>query len=162
MDKVGVIIEEMINYFAKDIKRINHALKVYGFASCIARSELTTDKEILIVDLAAILHDIGIKEAEKKYNSCGGHYQEIEGPPIARVMLEETDLDDEIIDRVCFLIGNHHSYQKIDGNDFQILVEADFLVNAYEDQMPAHSIESVRKNLFKTKTGVSLIESIYL
>ena len=66
-------------------------------------------------------------------------------------MLEETDLDDEIIDRVCFLIGNHHSYQKIDGNDFQILVEADFLVNAFEDQLSVHSIESVRKKSLQNK-----------
>ena len=69
MDTKGIIIEEMINYFAKDIKRINHALKVYGFVNCIARNELTSENEILTVDLAAILHDIGIKEAEKNIKS---------------------------------------------------------------------------------------------
>ena len=158
----GIITEKMIKYFDKDIRRINHALKVYGFASCIARRELTIENEILIVDIASILHDIGIKEAEKKYNSCNGEYQEIEGPPIAREMLAETSLDNKTIDRICFLIGNHHSYNKIDGTDFQILVEADFLVNTYEDKMSVQSIESVRNKLFKTATGISMIESIYL
>ena len=158
----GKIIEKMTKYFGKDIGRINHALKVYGFANCIARRELSAENEILIIDIASILHDIGIKEAEKKYNSSSGKYQEIEGPPIAQKMLSETGLDKKTIDRICFLIGNHHSYHKIDGTDFQILVEADFLVNAYEDQMSFQSIESVRKKLFKTITGISIIESMYL
>ena len=33
---------------------------------------------------AAYLHDIGIKEAERKYQSSAAPYQEQEGPAIAR------------------------------------------------------------------------------
>ena len=155
------IIEKMIRYFGTDIRRINHALKVYGFASCIARREKLSDNEILIVDIAAILHDIGIIEAEKKYNSTSGKYQEIEGPAIARDILSDEEIDVETLDRICFIIGNHHSYQKIEGLDFQIIVEADFLVNIYEDEMTKHSIESVRNKYFRTQTSISMIESIY-
>ncbi len=151
----------MINYFGHDVRRINHALKVYGFASCIARRENLTDNEVLIVEVTAILHDIGIVEAEKKYNSSTGKYQEIEGPAIARDILSEVDIDTEILERICFIIGNHHSYQNIDRKDFQIIVEADFLVNIYEDEITKHSIESIRDKYFKTKTGISIIESIY-
>ncbi len=153
---------KMIEYFENDIKRINHALKVYGFASCIARSEKLSDQEILIVEITAILHDIGIKEAEKKYNSCGGNYQEIEGPAVARQLLQETELNSEMLERICFIIGNHHSYHKIDRLDFQILVEADFLVNIFEDEMSQNSIESVRNKYFKTQTGISMIQSMYM
>lgn len=156
-----IIIEKMINYFGHDVRRINHALKVYGFASCIARRENLTDNEVLIVEVTAILHDIGIVEAEKKYNSSTGKYQEIEGPAIARDILSEVDIDTEILERICFIIGNHHSYQNIDRKDFQIIVEADFLVNIYEDEITKHSIESIRDKYFKTKTGISIIESIY-
>lgn len=152
----------MIQYFGQDVRRINHALKVYGFAGCIARGENLNDRKALVVDLAAILHDIGIREAERKHHSNSGHFQEIEGPAIARSILSGTDLDNEIIERVCFIIGHHHSYQKIDGPDFQILVEADFLVNIYEDSMEKHSVERIRKQYFKTHTGISMIESIYL
>ncbi len=155
-------IQKMIEYFGRDARRINHALKVYGFASCIARRENLSDNEIFIVDIAAILHDIGIKEAEQKYNSSSGHYQEIEGPTIAQELLSEINLKKETLDRICFLIGNHHSYQKIDGLDFQILVEADFLVNIYEDEMSRLSIDSIRKKYFKTPTGISIIERMYL
>lgn len=155
------ILEKMIKYFGTDVRRINHALKVYGFASCIARREKLSDNEILIVDIVAILHDIGIIEAEKKYNSTSGKYQEIEGPDIAKDILSDEDIDVETLDRICFIIGNHHSYQKIDGLDFQIIVEADFLVNIYEDEMTKHAIESVRNKYFRTKTSISMIKCIY-
>lgn len=153
---------KMIEYFENDVKRINHALKVYGFASCIARSEKLSNDEIMIIEITAILHDIGIKEAEKKYNSCGGNYQEIEGPAVARQLLSETKLNSEMLERICFIIGNHHSYHKIDRLDFQILVEADFLVNIFEDEMSQNSIESVRNKYFKTQTGISMIQSMYM
>lgn len=155
------IIEKMINYFGHDVRRINHALKVFGFASCISRREDLSDNEILIVEITAILHDIGIVEAEKKYNSSIGKYQEIEGPAIAREILSGVEIDTKTLERICFIIGNHHSYQNIDSEDFQIIVEADFLVNIYEDGMTKHSIESIRDKYFKTKTGLSIIESIY-
>ncbi len=151
----------MIDYFGTDVRRINHALKVYGFASCIARCEGLPEQELVVVDIAAILHDIGIKEAERKYNSSSGHYQEIEGAPMALQLLAEFALDETILDRICFLIANHHSYQKINGADFQILVESDFLVNIVEDEMQSHSIESIRRKYFKTATGVSIIESMF-
>jgi len=163
MDKTtSTVIEKMIKYFGTDVRRINHALKVYGFASCIARGEKLTENEIFIVDIAAILHDIGIIEAERKYNSGGGKYQEIEGPAIARNILSDEDIDIKTLDRICFIIGNHHSYQKIDCLDFQIIVEADFLVNIYEDEMTKQSIDGVRNKYFKTQTGISMVERIYL
>lgn len=156
------ILQKMIEYFATDVRRINHAIKVYGFANCIARRERLSENEIRIVDISAILHDIGIKEAEKKYNKSSGHYQEKEGPAVALNLLSKIKLDQESLDRICFLIGHHHSYSKIDNLDFQILVEADFLVNIDEDELPKNSIESIRKKYFKTKTGISILESMYL
>lgn len=157
----GSIIEKMIRYFGNDARRINHALKVHGFAACIASKESLSENESFIVEAAAILHDIGIHEAERKYNSSGGKYQEIEGPAIAQSLLSDEDIDTKTLERICFIIGNHHSYQKIDGPDFQILVEADFLVNIFEDEMPKHSVESARNKYFKTKTGIALVEGVY-
>jgi len=156
------ILQRMIAYFETDVLRINHALKVYGFASCIARREKLSMDETLIVDISAILHDIGIKEAEKKYNSCKGHYQELEGPAIALELLSELKLDKELLNRIAYIIGHHHSYGKIDGIDFQILVEADFLVNIHEDKMSKHSIVSIQEKYFETQTGISILESLYL
>lgn len=159
---INRVIGEMIAYFKEDVRRINHALKVYGFAAAISGMEGIFEREGMVTGLAAVLHDIGIKEAERKYGSAAGKYQEIEGPSITRPILEISGIESNIIDRVCFLIGNHHSYHKIDGLDFQILVEADFLVNIFEDNMERHAIESIGKKYFKTGYGMKLLDLMYL
>ena len=152
----------MIRYFGSDAKRINHAIKVHGFATNIAALEQLSEKEQHIVSLAAILHDIGIHEAEKKYNSNGGNYQEIEGPPLARMILTKHKFADDVIDRVCFIISKHHTYSEIDGKDFQILIEADFIVNAFEDGLSKHAVETCMKKHFKTDAGKVILDSMYL
>ncbi|MFL0198765.1 HD family phosphohydrolase [Clostridium sp. WILCCON 0269] len=152
----------MITYFGNDIKRINHALKVYGFSKSIGELEGLNKNEMLVLELSSILHDIGIKESEKKYNSSAGNYQEIEGPPVAKELLKDIDLHKNTIDRICFLIGNHHSYNKIDNIDLQILIESDFLVNAYEDNIKKCHIEYIKNKHFKTSTGKKFLNSIYI
>jgi HD superfamily phosphodiesterase len=117
------LMKKMIDYFKTDVRRINHALKVLDFAQIISEDQSLDKKTKEIIIYTAILHDIGINEAEKKYNSSVGKYQELEGPSIAREMLSDLKISEEIINRVCFIIGNHHSYAKINGIDFQIIVK---------------------------------------
>ncbi len=153
---------EMIKYYAGDIKRINHFIKVHGYAEAIGFAEGLDEKTRFILETAAYVHDIGIKISEEKYNSSSGHYQEIEGPPAAEKMLKSLGYDDEIIERVSYLVGHHHTYSDIDGIDYQILVEADFLVNIDEDGMDFDAVESIRKKIFKTRTGKEILDDLYL
>lgn len=155
------IYYELINYFGKDIKRINHATKVWSFAKLIGKREGLDEKTQLILEIASILHDIGIKVCEEKYGSTAGNLQEIEGPKVAIKILEKYPLEERVIERVLFLIGNHHSYDKIDDIDFQILVEADFLVNIFEDGMEKEAISRIKERYFKTNTGRALISIMY-
>lgn len=155
------ILLQMVRYFGNDIKRIGHAIKVYGFAQSIIAGEGIAGNLKLTTELAAILHDIGIKEAERKHKSSAGHFQEIEGPPIARRILSGCGISGEISDRVCYLIGHHHTYNKIDGIDFQILVEADFLVNIHEGFIKPDAAPSVVNRYFKTATASELALSVY-
>lgn len=157
----AAIMQKMITYFDGDIKRVNHALKVYSLAKTIAQLELMPPDKLLILETAAILHDIGIKEAEKQYHSSAGNYQELLGPPVARELLTEFKLSDVFLDRICYLIGNHHSYSKIDHLDFQILVEADFLVNIDEDHMTTPQIDTIGRKYFRTITGLELLKMMY-
>lgn len=157
----SIVTQKMINYFEKDVRRINHALKVYAFSKTIGELEGLDDKTQLTLEIASILHDIGIKESERKYNSSAGNYQEIEGPPVAQELLKDLNLEDAIINRVSYLIGNHHSYNKIDGIDLQILVEADFLVNAYEDNIKLESIKIFKEKYAQTNTFKAYLDSIY-
>lgn len=158
----GKTIGSMIAYFDGDVPRINHSLKVYGFAKSIAECEEVTMDELMIVELSAVLHDIGIKISEEKYNSSGAKYQEIEGPPIAESILNNLGIDANIIKRVCLLIANHHSYAKLSGIDFQILIEADFLVNAYEGNMKTDIIKKIKTKYFKTDKGIEILNSMFI
>ena len=156
------LISEMIKYYAGDIKRINHFMKVYSYAKTIGEMEGLDNIKQEILEVAAIVHDIGIKVSEQKYNSSAGKYQEIEGPAIAKNMLERLGFDELLADRVCFLVGHHHTYTAIDDIDFQILVEADFLVNVHEDEISKDSVLKIRDKYIKTKAGKSYLKLMYL
>lgn len=162
MISVESILREAVAYDSPDVKRINHFLKVYSFAKMIGEGEHLSQKEQYILEVAAVLHDIGIRESERKYGSCDGKYQEIEGPIIARELLGRLNAEDEVVERVCFLIGHHHTYDQVDGPDYQILIEADFFVNAFEGEMGADAIRNVYGRIFRTETGKALFEKMYL
>lgn len=156
------LIEKMMEYYAGDPKRVQHFLKVYEFAKLIGESE-SLDTEIMhILRTAAIVHDIGIKISEEKYGSSNGKYQEKEGPAVAEPMLLALGYDEAVIDRVLFLIAHHHTYNEIEGLDYQILVEADFLVNLFEDGSSREAAQKVQKNIFKTNTGMKYLSDLFL
>lgn len=158
---VGLVLDKMIEYFGEDIRRVSHTLKVYGFARAIASGEKIDGQKLETLEIAAVLHDIGIHEAERLHNSSAGEFQEIEGPHVAHEILEEICADRILIDRVCYLVGNHHSYNKIDGIDFQILVEADFLVNINEDHLSHDAVCAIKQKYFKTTSGIKMISNLY-
>src|ERR1035437_264125 len=89
----GEVIAAMKGVFGDDIRRIEHALRVLGFAEAILAQEPGCPGSREVVIAAAILHDIGIHQAEVKHGSAAGRYQEIEGPPIARGILERLGFD---------------------------------------------------------------------
>ena len=158
---VSHVTREMIFYFDGDVKRISHALKVYAFAKSIGELTDIGEEKLRILELSAILHDIGIKESEKKYASSAARYQEAEGPPVARFLLSKINVDKNCEDRICYIIGHHHTYGKIDDIDFQILVEADFLVNIAEGDIQKKEIGTIRQKYFKTNAGISFLDSMY-
>lgn len=155
------LIMNMIAYDKGMAKQIQHFIKVYEFSKLIGEREGLPEKEQHVLETAAILHDVGIKVSMEKYGSSDGKHQEAEGPAIARRLLEKLDYEGATIERVCYLIAHHHTYNKIEGLDYQILVEADFLVNLYEDALPQSAAESGGKKLFKTETGKRILEDMF-
>ncbi len=162
MNQLEQLIDAMMIHEKGNPKHIQHFLKVYEFAHLIAIREQIEPSIQDLVEVAAIVHDIGINQSVKKYGSSAGHYQEIEGPPLAIQMMQKLAYEQDFIDRVAYLVGHHHSYSKIDGLDYQILVEADFLVNIYEEDYKKEQIETVLRTIFKTKTGREICQTMYL
>lgn len=160
-NKIASVALAMMQKNGGDIKRIEHTLKVYGYAQLLGVAESLDEKTLEILELTAFLHDIGIHVAEKKYGRSTSHYQETEGPPVARDILTSLDFNPETIDRVCFIISEHHTFTAVDGIDFQLLVEADFLVNSTEDHMSDHQIVHFAKNIFKSESGLMYLKLLF-
>lgn len=157
---ISNIFEEMIAVNSGDYRRIEHTIKVHNYARQIGVMENISSDNLAILEITALLHDIGIQESILKYGNCSGKNQEREGAIIARSILEKYNLKSSLIDRVCFIIGNHHTYSAIDDTVFQIIVEADFLVNATEDQLSKDQISSISKKIFKTESGIRVINRV--
>ena len=124
--------------------------------------ENADEEPTLILETAAILHDIGIHISEAKYGSASGHYQELEGPAEAEKLMQKVGgYNASQIERVMYLIGHHHTYNNIDGIDYQIIVEADFLVNLYEDNVSAEAVKNARRQIFRTSAGTRLLDNMF-
>lgn len=160
--KTGFIAQAMTEYFKGDAKRINHFMKVHGFAKAIGEQEGLDERTMEILEVTALVHDIGIKVSEKKYNSSSGYYQQIEGPAEAEKLLAPFGYDKEFIERVKFLIAHHHKYNCIDNMDYQILIEADFIVNTFEDEISDATINDIHDKVFKTASGKKFLEDLYI
>ena len=158
---INKVTTAMIDYYQGDPKRIQHFTKVHSYARLIGIGEELDDASLFILEAAAYTHDIGIRVAEEKYGRCDGKLQEQEGPIIAQKMLSQLGFENYIVERICFLIGHHHTYDNIDGLDYQILVEADFLVNLYEDDAGNRAIDKAYKRIFKTETGKKIFRLMF-
>lgn len=149
------VIAEMKEIFKEVPYGIDHTLKVLNDVEFIMDGEGIQDNARELISIVAVLHDIGAMEAQRKYGSMDANYQEKEGPAIAKRILENLDYNSKFIDRVCFIIGNHHTPAKIDGIDFQIQWEADLLANL--EYMPIKNDKDKLKpyieDNFKTATG---------
>ena len=151
------LISEMKNVFDDDRRRIDHGLAVLGFAETILAVE---GGDPLTVKAAAILHDIGIHQAQRKHGSSAGRFQEIEGPPIARSIMEKIGLDEGTIEHVCRIVGSHHSGRDIDTLEFRIIWDSDWLVNIPEEHAGSsrEKVQQIADRVFRTQEGRRLAE----
>lgn len=161
MNRLDELFLQMISYYSGEPKQIQHFTKVHNFARLIGRQENLDERTQEILEAAAYVHDIGIKPALEKYGSSVGKFQEKEGPEPAGKLLAGLGFDPELIERVCYLVAHHHTYNNMDGLDYQILVEADFLVNLYEKDMTLESIGAACENVFRTKAGTGLCKTMF-
>lgn len=160
-EQIDLLELEIMKFNKSDSRRIQHLVKVHRFAQLIGHMEKLDAHTQFLTECAALVHDIGIRPAEEKYGACNGKLQEQEGPSYARKMLKELKFDEADIERICYLVGHHHTYTNIDGIDYQILVEADFLVNFYEDELRQDSIQTAFDKIFRTESGKTICRISY-
>lgn len=152
---------EMIRLYSGDAKRIQHFCKVHSYAKLIAEMENVDEDTLFVLEAAALTHDIGIHYCEEKYGDCNGKLQEKEGPAIAKRLLADLHFEERVSERVQYLIAHHHTYEDIDGIDYQILVEADFLVNLHEDEASDRAVEHACQKIFRTDAGKKICREMF-
>jgi len=158
--KTEAVMERMIAFSEGNLHDINHFVKVYGYAQTIGRLEGLDDQTQLALEVAAIVHDIACPLCREKYGHAAGKLQEQEGPALVEKLF--LDMEKPLLERVCWLVGHHHTYTDVNTMDHQILLEADYLVNADEGKAAREAIETMEKQVFRTSSGKRLLQSMYL
>ena len=161
MQQIDELMIRTTEFFRGDGKRIQHFMKVYAYSALIGRLEGLDEETQNILEAAAVVHDVGIKPAEEKYGYQNGKLQEELGPREAETLLTGAGYCTSRVERVAYLVGHHHTYSSIDGMDYQILVEADFLVNLQEEDSSKNAILSAYEKIFRTENGKKLCRDIF-
>ena len=156
------MIQAMVEFYGGSTHDVEHFLKVYGYASTIGKLEGLDEWTQDVLEMTAIVHDISCPLCREKYGSTNGKNQEWESEAILRPFLVPFRLPEDMLERIVFLVCHHHTYDGVDGLDWQILLEADYLVNARESVYSLEAIRTFRENIARTAAGKQLIDTIYL
>lgn len=152
-DRIRALYHRMIDFDAGDPDLIQHFSKVHAYAKLIAESEHMDPHMSEVLEAGALVHDIAIPLCNQKYGAHPGNLQEQEGPPLVREMLAEMPFAGDEVDRIAQLVGEHHTCVPVDGMDHQILLEADFIVNSFENEYSREQLHRIYRNVFATFTG---------
>ena len=159
---IADITKRMIGYSDGNTHDIDHFLRVWSLARTIGILEGLDEDTLFILETAALTHDIACPLCRKKYGNTNGKHQEREGGPLVQRFFSGTDLSEEQISRITFLVEHHHTFSNISGLDHQILVEADYIANAMENGYSVNNIAGFLQKICRTDSGRSMIESILL
>ena len=159
-DRVAI---EMKRYFKQDFKRIGHATRVARYAEKIGIGE---QGNLAVILTAAYLHNIGIKEAERKHESTAATYQEEEGPPVAKEILEKLGAREELIEEVCDIVGHHHHPGPEESINFKSVYDADMIANLEdnhkESPVEPEKLASLIEKSFLTESGRKIAQQVLL
>ncbi|MGD9032162.1 MAG: HD domain-containing protein [Desulfobacteraceae bacterium] len=159
-DRVAI---QMKRYFKQDFKRIGHATRVARYAEKIGVGE---QGNLAVILTAAYLHDIGIKAAERKHESTAARYQEEEGPPVAKEILEKLGAREELIEEVCDIVGHHHHPGPEESINFKSVYDADMIANLEdnhkESRVEPEKLASIIEKSFLTESGRKIAQQVLL
>ena len=150
--KIATAIEKMTDFYKGNIHDIYHFLKVWALQRTSARRKDWIQKhrkrwrwQLLSMILPA---------------RCVGKNTEIPAESIRKRKVRRSlqnfqdvpagELD---VERITWLVTHHHTYTNVEGMDYQILLEADFLVNAGESEYSKQAIENFCRKVFRNGSG---------
>ena len=158
---ISKILEKMIAFSEGNIHDIDHLIRVWTYAGIIGKLEGLDSETQLVLEAAAIVHDIACPLCRRKYGNTNGKHQETEGAPMSKAFLADSGLPDEQIERVAYLVGHHHTISQIEGMDYQILIEADYIANATENGYSKENVASFVNTVMQTTGGKRLAKAVF-
>ena len=158
---IAELLEAMIAYSERNIHDIDHLIRVWTYARTIGELEGLDSGTQFILEAAAITHDIACPLCREKYGNTNGKHQECEGEPLVHAFLADKGFTSAQVDRIAFLVGHHHSFDKVDGPDYQILLEADYIANACENSYPRANVDNFLRRIAKTESCRRILDSIF-
>ncbi len=159
--KIAEFMEKMIVFSKENMHDIDHFMKVWAYAKTIGELENIDDETQYILEIAALTHDIACPLCREKYGNTNGKYQEEEGAWLVKDFLADMGLTSVQIERVAYLVGHHHTFQRIDGLDYQILIEADFIVNAAESAYSKENIANFAETIMRTNSAKRITAEVF-
>ena len=160
MMRISEILEKMIAFSEGNIHDIDHLIRVWTYAKTIGELEGLDPETQIILEIAAITHDIACPLCREKYGSTNGKYQEREGEPMVRTFLADTYMSSGQVDRIAWLVAHHHTFSDIDGLDYQILIEADYIANASENGYSRENVRNFMAIIMKTESGKRILADV--
>ncbi len=158
---IAQIMEKMITLSKENIHDIDHFIRVWTYAKIIGELENLDSETQFILEVSAIVHDTACPLCREKYGNTNGKHQEEEGIPLTMEFLKDTGLTEIQVERVAFLVGHHHTYNGVDGKDWQVLIEADYIANASENGYSRKNVENFMQKKMKTESGKRLLRSVF-
>ncbi len=159
--KIAAAIEKMTDFYKGNIHDIYHFLKVWAFAKNIGEAEGLDPKTQETLEMAAVVHDIACPLCREKYGNTSGKHQEEESAPLVAEFFKDVPAGELDVERITWLVTHHHTYTNVEGMDYQILVEADFLVNLFEDGSTPDMQKNVFIRNFRTEGGKRLFRLMF-
>lgn len=156
----AMLLKEALLYEEGHPRRTQHILKVYGLAKLFGEMEDLPENERMILNAAAILHDIPIKYCKLNYggDACQENQQK-EAPQLVKKFLSQSGYKDLYFQPVLKLILNHHNYNRPEEKLLQLLIEADLIINCYESSITKEKAKALKK-IFKTELGRKMFDNI--
>lgn len=158
---VSQVMEKMIAFSDGNIHDIDHLIRVWTYAKTIGDLEGLDAGTQYILEIAAITHDIACPLCRRKYGNTNGKHQEEEGARMVRAFLSDCGMSTGQVNRVAYLVGHHHTFSGIDGIDYQILIEADYIANAAENGYSEENITNFINKIMKTESGKRIARAVF-
>ena len=158
---ISQIMAKMIAFSEGNLHDIDHFIRVWTYARTIGELEGLDGETQFILEAAAITHDIACPLCREKYGNTNGKYQEAEGTVMVEAFLADAGLTEAQVRRVKHLVGHHHTFTGIDGADYQILIEADYIANACENGYDKQNIANFMERIARTGAGRRLMRDVF-